>query len=130
MMEVEDLEAHLRYAASYDKVERATAQVERDRVGEAMRRALSGGVNDASSLNGLAWVCATSDMFPPEALTAAERAVTLEPKETGILDTLAEVHYRMGNAAKAIEVETKALALAPTDNYLKEQIARFKSGKR
>ena len=68
-------------------------------------------------------------MFLPEALTAAERAVALSPKETGILDTLAEVHFRMGNAAKAIEVETKALALQPDDNYLKGQIARFKSGK-
>ena len=124
-------EAHLRYAESYDKIGRKDlAKVERDRVGEALRRALAGGVNDASSLNGLAWTCATSDMYLPEALTAAERAVALEPKETGILDTLAEVHFRMGDAAKAIEVETKALALAPTDNYLKEQIARFKSGKR
>lgn len=123
-------EAHLRFAAAYDKIGRKDlAKTERDRVGEALRRALAGGVNDPSSLNGLAWVCATSDMFLPEALTAAERAVALEPKETGILDTLAEVHFRMGNAAKAIEVETKALALAPSDNYLKEQIARFKSGK-
>jgi len=132
IMEAQDLaEAHLRYAASYDKAGRKDlAKVERERVGEALRRALSGGVNDPSSLNGLAWVCATSDMFLPEALTAAERAVALEPKETGILDTLAEVHYRMGDAAKAIEVETKALALAPSDNYLKEQIARFKSGMR
>ena len=132
IMEAQDLaEAHLRYAASYDKAGRKDlAKVERERVGEALRRALSGGVNDPSSLNGLAWVCATSEMFLPEALTAAERAFALEPKETGILDTLAEVHYRMGNAAKAIEVETKALALAPNDNYLKEQIARFKSDKR
>jgi len=132
ILEAEKLaEAHLRFAASYDKIGRKDlAKVERERVGEALRRALAGGINDASSLNGLAWVCATGDMFLPEALTAAERAVALEPKETGILDTLAEVHYRMGNAAKAIEVETKALALAPSDNYLKEQIARFKSGKR
>ncbi len=123
-------EAHLRFAAAYDKIGRKDlARTERERVGEGLRRALAGGVNDPSSLNGLAWACATNDMFLPEALTAAERAVALEPKETGILDTLAEVHYRMGNAAKAIEVETKALALAPSDNYLKEQIARFKSGK-
>jgi uncharacterized Ntn-hydrolase superfamily protein len=130
--EAQDLaEAHLRYAASYDKVgRRELARVERERVGEALRRALAGGINDASSLNGLAWVCATNDMFLPEALTAAERAVALEPKEIGILDTLAEVHYRMGNAAKAIEVETKALDHAPNDSYLKGQIARFKSGKR
>ena len=124
-------EAHLRFADAYDKAGRKDlAQIERERVGEALHRALERGENDASNLNGLAWTCATNDIYLPEALQAAERAVTLEPKESGILDTLAEVHFRMGNAEKAIDVETQALALAPNDNYLKEQIARFKTGKR
>ena len=132
IFEAQDLaEAHLRFAAAYEKAGRKDlAKIERERVGEALNRALESGVNDASNLNGLAWVCATNDIFLPEALTAAERAVALEPKEAGILDTLAEVHYRMGNVERAIEVETKAVTLEPNDNYLKEQIARFKSGKR
>ena len=124
-------EAHLRFAEAYDKAGRKDlARVERERVGEALHRALERGENDASNLNGLAWTCATNDIYLAEALQAAERAVALEPKESGILDTLAEVHFRMGNKEKAIEVETQALALAPNDNYLKEQIARFQSGKR
>ena len=78
ILEAEKLaEAHLRYAASYDKIGRQDlAKVERERVGEALRRALAGGVNDASSLNGLAWTCATSDMFLPEALTAADATLS------------------------------------------------------
>jgi len=124
-------EAHLRYAAAYDKVGRKElAQRERERVGEALQRALDRGEKDASNLNGLAWTCATNDVFLPQALTAAERAVALEPKNTGIMDTLAEVHFRMGNAQKAIDIETQASAMEPTDNYLKEQIARFRSGKK
>lgn len=122
-------EAHLRFAATYERAGRNDlAQTERERVGEALRRTLERGENDASNLNGLAWVCATNDVFLPEALAAAERAVQLEPKNSGILDTLAEVHFRMGNAVKAIEVETQALGMEPNDVYLKEQVARFKSG--
>ena len=67
-------------------------------------------------------------MFLPEALQAAERAVKLEPKNTGIMDTLAEVHFKMGDQAKAVEVETRALALAPNDSYLTQQLARFRAG--
>jgi uncharacterized Ntn-hydrolase superfamily protein len=122
-------EAHLRYAAEYEKRGRqGQAEVERERVGEALRRALARGDNDASNLNGLAWVCATNGIFLEEALTAAQRAVALEPREAGILDTLAEVYFRMGEAAKAVETETKALAISPDDNYLKGQLARFQAG--
>jgi uncharacterized Ntn-hydrolase superfamily protein len=122
-------EAHLRFAAEYEKAgEKTLAQTERTRVGEALQRALARGDNDASNLNGLAWICATNDIYLPEALSAAERAAALEPQESGILDTLAEVCFRMGNAARAIEVETKAIAISPDDNYLKNQLARFKAG--
>jgi len=122
-------EAHLRYAERYEKAGRKDlARMERERVGEALKRALARGENDASNLNGLAWTCATNDVFLPEALTAAERAVALEPKSSGILDTLAEVHFRMGNAAKAAEVEARALDLEPNDKYLTSQLARFRAG--
>ena len=130
ILEAQDLaEAHLRFAEAYDKAgKKDLARVERERVGEALRRALQRGENDASTLNGLAWVTATNGVFLDEALQAAERAVALEPKNTGILDTLAEVHYRRGNADKAIEVITRALEIAPEEKYLKEQLARFRSG--
>ena len=130
ILEAQDLaEAHLRYAAMYEKAgEKELARAERERVSKALERALARGENDASNLNGLAWICATNDIFLPQALQAAERAAALEPKESGILDTLAEVYFRSGNAAKAVEVETKALALSPDDNYLKGQIARFNAG--
>src|SRR5439155_10123727 len=83
---------------------------------------------DASTLNGLAWICATNNVHVVEALQAAERAAALEPKSAEILDALAEVHYRSGNAAKAIEVESRALSYARNDQYLKEQINQFKNG--
>ncbi|HZI89393.1 MAG TPA: DUF1028 domain-containing protein, partial [Candidatus Polarisedimenticolia bacterium] len=130
MLEAQRLaEAHIRFAELYDKKGRKDlAAMERERVAQSMEHALARTDVDASTLNGLAWTCATAGVHLPQALQAAERAVALEPKNTGILDTLAEVHYRSGHAAKAIEVETQALSLAPDDAYLKDQIARFKSG--
>ncbi|MFN7938376.1 MAG: serine/threonine-protein kinase [Bryobacteraceae bacterium] len=52
-----------------------------------------------------------SDLWRPEtALRFAQRAVrNSEEKNPGYLDTLAWAHYRMGNAAAAVEVQRKAL---------------------
>ena len=123
-------EAHLRFAGSYEKAGRADlARVERERVGESLARALDRPDVDASTLNGLAWSCATNGVHLEDALRAAERAVALEPESAGILDTLAEVQYRMGLKDKAIETGAKALSLSPDDEYLKGQLERFRSGR-
>ena len=45
-----------------------------------------------------------------------------------ILDTLAEVYFRHGNPAKAIEVESRAASIDPKSQYLKDQIERFRRG--
>jgi uncharacterized Ntn-hydrolase superfamily protein len=121
--------AHLAFAREYEAAGRPDlARVERERVGESLSRALARGERDASLLNGLAWTCAIHDLFLPQALRAAERAASIEPRDTDVLDTLAEVHFRMGNAEKAIEVETRASKIDPKNAYLKEQIARFQAG--
>ncbi len=123
-------EAHLRFAAAADRAgKKELAATERNRVGEALQRAVARGENDPQNLNGLAWTCATHDMFLPEAIVAAERAVSLEPKDTGILDTLAECYFRAGRTGQAIETMGRALMLAPDDNYLKGQMARFRAPK-
>ena len=129
MLEAQRLaEAHLRYAEAYEQAGRKDlARTERERVGEALKRALARDENDPSTLNGLAWTCATNEVYLPEALTAATRAVDLDPKNSGILDTLAEVQFRMGDAAKAIETESRALEIEPNDGYLKGQLARFRA---
>jgi len=123
--------AHMECASEYEAEGRADlAALERERVHESLTQALERGGNDASLLNGLAWACASHDVQLPDALRAAQRAANLEPKSTDILDTLAEVHFRMGNAAKAIEIETRAAALDPKSAYLRDQIARFRRGTR
>ena len=123
--------AHLAMAAEYEASGRADlAKVERERVHDTLLDVLQRGDKDASLLNGLAWSCAENDLYLADALKAAERAAALEPKSTDILDTLAEVHFRMGNVPKALEIERRAAALDPKNPYLLGQIERFERSRR
>jgi uncharacterized Ntn-hydrolase superfamily protein len=119
--------AHLTYATEFEAAgfpEKARA--ERERVGDILRAALARGERDASVLNGLAWSCAINDIYLEDAIRAAQRASEIEPRNIDVLDTLAEAHFRKGNATKAIEVESRAATLDPKSQYLKDQIQRFR----
>ncbi len=123
------LQARLRFADLYDAGgDSLAARRERQFAGDLMLRALEDDLQDPEMLNALAWFSAVSNLYLPQALEAATRAVALAPENWHILDTLAEIHYRMGDARKAIEVQTRALELAPDDTYLLEQLERFRSG--
>lgn len=120
------LEAHLRFAEYYRRLGREEAATrEMNIVGGMLRRALEEESQDAELLNNLAWVCATSDIFLEESLKAAERAVSLKPDAPHILDTLAEVQFRLGMVQQAISTIKKAIALDPESQYYKDQLQRF-----
>ena len=119
--------AHLNYATAFEASGHADqAAFERNRVGEILERALGRGEKDASVLNGLAWACATNNIFLPQAAKAAERAVQSEPRNVDVLDTLAEVYYRSGNSVKAIEAGSRAVTIDPKSQYLKDQLAKYR----
>ena len=121
------LRAHLRYAAMYDTLGNEVAATrERTRIGRTLKTFLARDDAAAGTLNALAWYCATADMYLEESLAAATRAVAMEPENTGILDTLAEVQFRLGHKEEAIKTIEKAIAIDPDDTYLKEQRDRFK----
>lgn len=121
------LRAHVRYAEHYDTTGNVeAARRERERIGETLVRTLAREDADAGSLNALAWYCATSDIYLEESLDAARRAADSEPENTAILDTLAEVLFRLGRAKDAIEVIDRAISLDPGDEYLRRQRKRFR----
>ncbi len=122
--------AHLNYATAFEASGRGDlAAIERNRVGDILQRAVARGERDPSVLNGLAWACASNNIFLPQALKAAERAVQAEPRNVDILDTLAEVHFRSGNVVKAIEVGSRAVTIDPKSQYLKDQLAKYRGEK-
>lgn len=81
----------------------------------------------AQMLNYVAWTIVDPDGHVQDkdldtALAAAERAADLTGhKDAAILDTLAMAHFLRGDAAKAIEIQTKAVELA-RDSDLKAEL--------
>lgn len=123
------VQAHMRFAEWLaDAGDEAAADAERGRVGELLVRTLERPDATAGTLNGLAWFTATHDIYLDQALAAAERAVNLEPTDSNILDTLAEVQYRRGDAEAALATIGRALELSPGDAYLTGQKERFEAG--
>lgn len=90
---------------------------------------------DPMVLNSMAWSVAIAtrppafqDALLDMALTAAQRATDLtEAKDGSILDTLARVHYEMGDLDAAIEWQEKAVAIAPSQAGLMETLENYKT---
>ena len=123
------LRAHLRYAAHFDSLGNMEAALrERQRIRETLQGTVARGDANASTLNALAWSCATANLYLQEALEAARRAVELEPEDSGILDTLAEVLFRLDRKTEALDVIERALKIDPGDAYLQRQRRRFRDG--
>jgi tetratricopeptide (TPR) repeat protein len=85
----------------------------------------------AAAHNNLAWLYATCDdrkyRDPGAALSHAQTAVDLTQEKQGdFLDTLAEAHFANGNYRQAVEIQKKALALAPENTELQEHMARYR----
>ena len=75
--------------------------------------------------NDLAWLAANLDRDLDKALAHAQLAVELEPQSAGILDTLAEVHFRRGNRNEAVRLAKRCLEMDPDGAHFKKQLARF-----
>ena len=92
---------------------------------------------DSQALNSLAWsiVDPEGTIEPKDldlALAAATQASTIEgDKDGSILDTVARAHFLKGNKAKAIELQKKAIELAPPQmrESLKAALAEYEAAK-
>lgn len=94
------------------------------------RRLLAAEREDPQRENAVAWILATHDEAEPGqlevAVALAERAVSETDRQNpDVLDTLAEAHFAAGQREKAVEVIDEAIALAPEDEYFREQRRRF-----
>ena len=85
--------------------------------------------DNPKALNSFAWFCATKNVGLDEALPVALKAVELTDRDPGYLDTLAELYYARGEFDEAIEVGKEALDKDPEDQYLSDQLDKFKKAK-
>jgi putative PEP-CTERM system TPR-repeat lipoprotein len=79
--------------------------------------------DNAAALNNIAWVM--SRLKKPGAVEYAERALKLEPDTPGLMDTLALALAAEGQPDKALEIQKKAIALAPQDQMLHLNLAKI-----
>jgi len=77
----------------------------------------------ALSLNNVAWL--KLETGQPGALAFAERATAAAPNVPALMDTLALALAADKQPAKAIELERRALAMRPTDPFMRLNLARF-----
>ncbi|MGA2231062.1 MAG: hypothetical protein ABSH22_09200, partial [Tepidisphaeraceae bacterium] len=83
--------------------------------------------NNPRLTNDLAWLEAKCDEKLDDALKLATAAVTADPDDAAMIDTLAEVNYHIGKPAVSVQLETKALQIEPGDAFMTGQLARFKA---
>ncbi len=99
-----------------------------DRPGEAYligRDVIQANWDDSGFLNGIAWFVVDSKAVKTRdlefAMKAAKRANTLtDQKDAAILDTVARVHFEMGDLEKAIACQRQAVKCAADTPYAKD----------
>ncbi len=111
-------------AYTYNKME------EPDKAADSYIEYVNRHPDDPAAMNSFAWFAASKGVAMERALPYAEKAARLSNGDPGILDTLAELHYAMGNYDKAIEVGQEALAKDPGDDYLTKQVEKFETAKK
>jgi tetratricopeptide (TPR) repeat protein len=82
---------------------------------DSMRQAISLNPSHADALNFLAYTWAERRENLAEALALAEMADALKPDQGYILDTVAWIHYRMGQPQKALPLLKRAVPLSRRD---------------
>ena len=90
--------------------------------------------NDPRTLNGYAWRMSEMGLNLEDALVKAKYAVTLTEQDkdfqAGILDTEAEVLWKLGRFDDAILTIEKSLRIDPSNDYYMNQKTKFVNAKR
>lgn len=89
----------------------------------AYRRVVDLQPGNVAALNNIAWLMVKNNK--PGALAFAERANELQPNQPALMDTLAVVLAAEKRIDQAIELQKKALSLAPNSDTLRMTLARL-----
>lgn len=80
---------------------------------------------DATTHNNLAWMYARCNVKLDEALAHSQVAVELSPHSAVLLDTLAEVQFRLDQHSAAVQSMQRCIQLDPRDPHMRRQLERF-----
>lgn len=115
------LEQHYRSELVSEEAELVSSTTRQSRLESEM--------NIATDCNQLAWLLAGTGRKPREAIALSERSLTLSEENPIYLDTLARCHFSAGNIDKAIELQSRALALMPYERQMRRQLEEFQAVK-
>jgi tetratricopeptide (TPR) repeat protein len=85
--------------------------------------------DDPRAMNAFAWFCSQRGIGLDRALPVALKAAELSNRDPGILDTLAEVYFAMGDYDNAIEIGKECVAAEPDDTYFQNQVKKYQKAK-
>jgi tetratricopeptide (TPR) repeat protein len=112
-------------------LDRGGRKSEADEIYGRVKAAYEGAIGEYGSSadlrNSLAWTMVNCNRDLDVALGHATKAVELTPRAAGYIDTLAEVHFRKKDRAKAVELMKRCLALEPANPYFRKQLERFET---
>lgn len=97
-----------------------------ERAAAILSRMASQEYEEAWMMNAVAWSMAMADIELDRALETALSASAMEPADANIMDTVAEILFRLGRTGEAVEWGSRALELDPGNTYLIEQLSRFR----
>lgn len=101
------------------------ALAEYDKSVASLKRSVAAGTKSASVYNNLAWFYVQKKIRPEEAVSLAEKAVSLSPGTDFILDTLGWAYLRNGQFDKCLAAFEKALSLDPALDSSWEGVSEF-----
>ncbi|MDC6166081.1 XrtA/PEP-CTERM system TPR-repeat protein PrsT [Paucibacter sp. XJ19-41] len=101
----------------------AMTRGEYEKAEKQFRQVLSRQANNTAALNNVAWTMAQQKK--PGAAEFAERALKLAPDTPGLMDTLATALAAEGRVERALELQRKALSLAPEQQVLRLNLAKL-----
>ncbi len=116
---IERLEQEYRAELASLEAELANATTRQDRA-EAQRRI-------ATACNQLAWLLAGTNRYPEEAVAISERSLAVREDEPVYMDTLARCHFAAGHFQKAVEIQSKAVAMDPHERQMIRQLKEFQA---
>lgn len=103
--------------------ETAVQQGRNEAAERQFERAIQAGAKSPQAYNNLAWVRHLAGN--PKALESAEKAYQLAPKSAPVLDTLAAIHASAGRMDRAVEFQTKAVAIEENQPNLRLHLAKY-----
>jgi tetratricopeptide (TPR) repeat protein len=82
--------------------------------------------NNMAACNQYAWLVGNTEGDQDRALKCSEKAVEASPRDGGLVDTLARVHFARGDLEGAVKLQAKAAEMEPHSGLIRRQLEVFR----